>query len=239
MANQWIAAAQLRRALAEQYDQADQFGVFELCIRAAENVILNRLRWGQTFARARNYFTSESDPDDDFGIATKDNEYNNYVIPPSFWKYFHVSSKENKYSDWIVGDFRFSHRDWHNNNIEGTAFSVELDAAAFPTLAISNPIPLQLVEDHTQTGNSGRGRPVKWDWDGAMAHLVAIANLPDGLDTLAEGELRQADIERAMSEWFARTANDSPSISQIRGKAQAVMRAIALVEKDGRKIRNV
>ena len=55
-----------------------------------------------------------------------------------------------------------------------------------------------------------RGRPVRWDWGGAVGHLLSVANTPDGLpDT-------QADIERLVAGWFSTTGGDEPAESAIR-----------------------
>lgn len=63
------------------------------------------------------------------------------------------------------------------------------------------------------------GRPAKWDWEGALAHVVAIAQTPDGLPT---GHGAQAKIETIMAEWFMAETGNSPSISQIRTRAALV-----------------
>lgn len=73
-----------------------------------------------------------------------------------------------------------------------------------------------------------RGRPTKWDWEGAMAHVVGLAQRPDGLPV---GHGAQSTIEKAMSEWFVRQFADQPAQSQIRQRAQMIMVKIALVEK--------
>lgn len=67
------------------------------------------------------------------------------------------------------------------------------------------------------------GRPRKWNWDDALAHMVSLANKPDGLST---GPGAQAQIERLMAEWFQRTAGDVPADSQIRLYAAKVMAAL-------------
>ncbi len=69
------------------------------------------------------------------------------------------------------------------------------------------------------------GRPTKWDWDGAMSHVIAVAQTPDGLPT---GHGAQAKIEAIMAEWFEAETGNSPAISQIRAKAS---RIISMIEK--------
>lgn len=69
------------------------------------------------------------------------------------------------------------------------------------------------------------GRPPKWDWEGAMAHVVAVANTPDGLET---GPGAQAAIERLIADWFTRASKDAgaPSESEVRKRASCIMKAI-------------
>ena len=43
------------------------------------------------------------------------------------------------------------------------------------------------------------GRPRKWDWEAALAHIIALANKPDGLPT---GAGAQARIEELLAQWF-------------------------------------
>lgn len=70
-----------------------------------------------------------------------------------------------------------------------------------------------------------RGRPPKYDWEGALAHVTAVANTPDGLET---GPGAQAAIERLITDYFARTSNNgtAPCESEIRKRASLVMKAI-------------
>jgi hypothetical protein len=65
------------------------------------------------------------------------------------------------------------------------------------------------------------GRKQKWDWDGAVAHLMAIANTPDGLPET------QADMERLVGDWFVDNFDDSPAESTIREKVRNWRRFIA------------
>jgi hypothetical protein len=57
---------------------------------------------------------------------------------------------------------------------------------------------------------SNRGRKPTWDWGGAVAHLLSVANTPDGLPEV------QADIERLVADWFRQTVDDEPVESAIR-----------------------
>lgn len=78
--------------------------------------------------------------------------------------------------------------------------------------------------------NTGGRRP-KHDWEGALIHVAAQANLPDGL--LDEEGGTQADIEKMISEWFIQRTGNSPAESEIRKRASAVMKAISKPKKAG------
>jgi hypothetical protein len=75
-----------------------------------------------------------------------------------------------------------------------------------------------------------RGRPPKYDWEGALAYVTAVANTPDGLET---GPGAQAAIERLIADYFTRASNDgnAPCESEIRKRASRVMKAIAALKQ--------
>src|SRR5690606_9723641 len=117
--------------------------------------------------------------------------------------------------DWVSGDFGF--RDASGFfDVHGVAFDVHLDADCLPGLSKNDSDKgaqgaLTLPESHPQTLSPGR--PPKWDWEGALAHIVAIANQADGLEGLSNGPFRQADIERAISGWFVSRCDEAPATS--------------------------
>lgn len=69
------------------------------------------------------------------------------------------------------------------------------------------------------------GRPVKYDWNGSWAHLIAIAEL-DGLAPEPEKLGTQARIESEIADWFANNGSSTPSEAAIRKQAQLALRAI-------------
>lgn len=71
-----------------------------------------------------------------------------------------------------------------------------------------------------------RGRPAKWDWEGAFAYLVARANTPDGLHADGNDKLTITYIADLMRAWFIDTCDDAPEDSARREKAAKVMAAI-------------
>ncbi|WP_347269707.1 hypothetical protein [Rhizorhabdus histidinilytica] len=79
----------------------------------------------------------------------------------------------------------------------------------------------QFLEPKNKGGRSG-----KLDWEGALIHLIRLANTPDGLPL---GKGAQAEIERIISAWFIRQTGKSPAESEIRKRASPIMRQIGKV----------
>lgn len=78
----------------------------------------------------------------------------------------------------------------------------------------------------------GPGRRPKWDWEGALAAVTAIANSVDGLPT---GLGAQAEVERFLAEYFSAHGGGSPAESELRKRASRIMQAIDQRGREGRK----
>lgn len=108
-------------------------------------------------------------------------------------------------------------------------FSVLLSGMCFELGAIEMLLPTERISLNSSVvvarADQGRqlGRPAKWDWDASLAHIVALANKPDGLPS---GPGAQARIEELMVEWFIDRTGDAPAISQIRTRAQKIVRSM-------------
>lgn len=108
-------------------------------------------------------------------------------------------------------------------------FSVLLSGMCFQLSAIEMLLPTEQLTSGSRMvvarTDQGRplGRPAKWDWDAALAHIVALANKPDGLP---DGPGAQARIEELIAEWFIERSGDAPAISQIRTRAQKIVRSM-------------
>lgn len=64
---------------------------------------------------------------------------------------------------------------------------------------------------------SAGGAPRKWNWDGALLHLAALAHhTPDGLFRSDGTDPNQSDIARHLETWFVATTGSSPENSQLR-----------------------
>lgn len=108
-------------------------------------------------------------------------------------------------------------------DFSGIAFELNRIEMLLPSVSTNN----LRTETHDAIKRSAHiGRPRKWDWEGALAAIIAEAQTPDGLPT---GHGAQAKIETMIAEWFEASAGGSPSISQIRQRASKV---IGLIQKD-------
>jgi hypothetical protein len=145
--------------------------------------------------------------------------------------------------DWEAGTIRTEifapesreeHLFWDAGDHLGTQFQraeykVELDGLHFPLDMIEMLLPNAELSASPLGGASLRestiGRPRKWDWEGAFARLAVVAQHPDGLPT---GPGAQARIERIVADWFVSETGDSPASSQIRQRAQKMIRLLSV-----------
>lgn len=74
-----------------------------------------------------------------------------------------------------------------------------------------------LMPDENAFGASKGGAPRRWDWDGAMAYLAALAHYsPDGLIREDGTDPNSSDIAEHLLSWFVRTKGVEPSNSMLR-----------------------
>jgi hypothetical protein len=127
------------------------------------------------------------------------------AIDPNFWRTLqrvHAGAA----IDWIAGDFSFEDSD-AGIYATGYASGVKFDRAGLP--AVDRPYP-------KAEGKAG-GAPRKWDWDGALLHLAAVAHgSPDGLFRDDARDPNQSDIARHLRAWFVDGFGDAPESSQLR-----------------------
>ncbi len=108
--------------------------------------------------------------------------------------------------DWIAGDFSFEDND-AGVYATGFASGVKFDRSALPAIDRLTP----------KAATNPGGAPRKWDWDGALLHLAALAHSsPDGLFRDDGKDPNQSDIARHMRAWFIDTRGDAPENSQLR-----------------------
>lgn len=123
----------------------------------------------------------------------------------------------------------FPWQDYVGSEFDMPTYEIEISSIYFDSRAVELLLPNCAI-DVQQTGgepaaNATRriGRPPKWNWEGAIAHLVATAQHPDGLPN---GSGAQAKVEAMMADWFVAETGDSPATSQIRQRARSIMRLI-------------
>ena len=130
-------------------------------------------------------------------------------------------------------DYLFWDADEHlSSGFPKPDFSVILRGLCFrwDQIEMLQPSEQLLIEKESRVASTSTrsiGRPRKWDWDGALAHLLSIAQHPDGLPV---GAGAQAQIEKHIAEWFINSTGGSPTTSQIRACAQRVMQALKTSE---------
>lgn len=112
----------------------------------------------------------------------------------------------------------FERPDFHVS-LGGLSFEANAVEMLLPTASLS--APAFAVSRQPQRGV---GRPPKWDWEGALAHIIAGAQHPDGLPV---GPGSQARIEAMIAEWFTEQVGNAPAVSQVRQRAQAIIRQIS------------
>lgn len=128
----------------------------------------------------------------------------------------------------------FPNSEFFQTELERADFEVEMAGLSFEFSKIEMLLPsMELGQKigfvaQSNEQRSKIGRPQKWDWEGALAHIVCAAQHPDGLPT---GPGAQAKIEAMMSDWFIREAGDAPAQSQIRQRAAKVMHTLKTPER--------
>jgi hypothetical protein len=117
---------------------------------------------------------------------------------------------------WATGDFNVA------LEMDFSVVTLEIVGVEFDRRGVLESIGAE-SETHTAgRRRGGPGRMAKWDWEGAIGCVVAVANTPDGLP---EGHGAQAAIERIIADYFGVTG---PAESQIRLRAARIMETLEL-----------
>lgn len=104
--------------------------------------------------------------------------------------------------------------------IEGLCFEFSKIEMLLPSMELGAATGFTALRNETR---AGIGRPKKWDWEGALANVIAVAQTPDGLPT---GQGAQARIEEMIADWFVAETGNSPAESQIRQRAAAIIQTL-------------
>lgn len=132
-------------------------------------------------------------------------------------------------TDRDTADIFFSSGEFFVSEFENADYSAEFFGMSFDYARIEMLIPnapLGSTSSDPRIGgntHSRVGRPPKWNWEGALAHVIAKAQTPDGLPV---GSGAQARIEEIISEWFVEETGECPAPSQIRQRAATIMRSL-------------
>lgn len=70
------------------------------------------------------------------------------------------------------------------------------------------------------------GRVPKYNWKSALAHLVAVANSPDGLHPDGNSAITGSGISRILAAWFSSIGEDVPVKSELDAVSREVVTAI-------------
>lgn len=129
--------------------------------------------------------------------------------------------------DYSLGEAIFPSEDLFYTDFERPEYEAEIEGLSFDFGAVELLLPHMQFRpsDSFMADNNDRkrriGRPPKWDWEGAMAFIVSLAQTPDGLPT---GPGAQARIEELIAGWFEEEGGDSPAPSQVRQRAAIIIR---------------
>jgi hypothetical protein len=207
---EWIASRDALRLVADAYAVHDivEYESNERRQRAAmtraADALLRRLTEGTLLASPIWFRFVQGNRDDAsehvFHLRDQDR-----AIDPNFWRTLQ-RLQTTAAIDWIAGDFSFEDSD-AGFYATGHASGVKFERSGLPAVDQGHPKPLL---------NTG-GAPRRWDWDGALLHLAAVAHgSPDGLFRDDCADPNQSDIARHLRAWFVETSDDAPESSQLR-----------------------
>lgn len=215
----WISSREALQLVMEAYLKHDplEYSTDEIQRLAARDsaveAILRRLTQGSLLARPRGFLFVTTSPK---GWAPVEQPLDapGGTVPKSFWMAMRVGGNLAR-RDWIAGDFSFEgDPDIPFDDDHGFAYGIEFDRTGLPAIAVTNGSP-DLIAPVPSI--SSRGAPRKWDWDGALLHLAALAHhARDGLLREDGGDPNQSDIGRRLADWFIGSKGEAPEPSQLR-----------------------
>jgi len=133
------------------------------------------------------------------------------------------------HADWASGDFYLNDYSDASGSWSGVARDVHFDQKGLPGLGFTEALTIPArsrARGSVQLKNKG-GPPTKYDWPGAIAHLVALANTPDGLDRTGRGrEVNITYVAGLMEDWFETQGLGTPGRSSLHEFARMVVNAI-------------
>lgn len=229
-----VPAGDVFDLLVRENDRRGTFSDFELCSRAALDMLVARMRGGHLHAYST---TCDIDSSIDTGltsvdciIATWDFHRHDGLpakIPREFWMHFHDAGLDRRTFDSLAGDFRFNYMDSEYSHREGNAYSVYFDQKGLPPFSVPNfPSPLQASSRASATGstipapaNKGR-RPANWwpDFAEELAMFCLESGLPEGTGTTGQSEML-----KAIFDGMAKNGKAEPSRTQVQSVINNVL----------------
>lgn len=207
---EWIASREVLRLVSEAYALHDvaEYETREKQQRAAmakaTDALMRRLTEGTLLASPVwfRFVQGNHDGGDEHVFHLQEQDR---IIDPNFWRTLQ-RLRSSADIDWIAGDFSFEESD-AGVYATGSATGVKFDRAGLPAIDRLTLKP---------PANAG-GAPRKWDWDGALLHLAALAHASrDGLFRDDGKDPNQSDIAGHLRAWFIAAKNDAPESSQLR-----------------------
>ena len=207
---EWLASRDALRLVADAYARHDivEYQSKEMqqqaAMASATDAVMRRLNEGTLLAQPVWFRFVQGNSIDEcetiFRLQKPDRSIN-----PNFWRTLQ-RLRTVADIDWIAGDFAFTDCDG-GIYATGHASGVKFELSGLPAIdrPRSRPLP------------KAGGAPRKWDWDGALLHLAALAhNSPDGLFRQNGDDPNQSDIAGHLRAWFVDTCDDAPESSQLR-----------------------
>ncbi|MEG8223152.1 hypothetical protein OSJ57_21450 [Sphingomonas sp. HH69] len=179
----------------------------------ASSLIVTRAFAGMVAARAQRFIF--------LGVAQDD-----YDIPTEFWEGADAFFFK---KDWMTGDFAKAIRlNYHDPVAQVYVYGVSFKRSDIERLAASWPVQRSVEDDTANASDPNRnpgGRPPKTWWDDMWIDIAR---------QLYAGDLkpdRQADIERAMTDWVTDNGHDA-SPATIKPRAAKLWRALQADDKN-------
>lgn len=220
----WLPIRQAVAEVAPSYEAVMHCTPAEATEHAWE-AIWRRLRLGMASARARRWYLH-------FSNHKEQSVHNNTEVDSGFWYVLYSGELE---IDWVAGEFSCFRDDGELNESQsgatanayahGAAWGVDVAREDLPIIGDANEMTNRASLDRYELRlGRDRGRPRKWDWEGALSGIVAEANSnPDGLPA---GYGAQAEIARMLADWFSAHQSGQPTDSELQKRARLVLSAV-------------
>lgn len=204
-------------ALAEQYQQSGTHPDKPSSVKAALQVILNRLIAGRAKAWANGFTIVENlislNPNGEGVLWTKvTKEQSGHLapLPAIFWTFFARAKAEERSLDHVTGDctFETDSLEAEGSTIEGRAYELQFETKDLPMGAVNRSFQ--------GTQKSLGGARVTHDWERAIMNII-FRWADDG----SWVPTTQSEVERVLGDLLT-SAGKSPASSEIRKRARMI-----------------